>query len=128
MMIHATINHDKFLTIRRAFESIQNHNGQAVHQHDETSSVWTDETLATWFHQQTGQQLSFHLDSKTRRELTTVATTMSPGGLDRGGMWELARTVARHGAGGGADPLAVESGSSDTNTSASSGRRRRKRK
>lgn len=86
---------NSFVRIRRAFESIENVNGQAVHATEENTTAWTDETLTTWFHQETGQHLSFKMDASTRLQVANVSRTMSPGGLDRGGMWELAASVAR---------------------------------
>jgi hypothetical protein len=37
------------------------------------------------------------MEDATRREVAHVHATLAPGGLDRGGMWELARQVAAAG-------------------------------
>jgi len=115
---------DTFTTIRQAFESIRNDNGRAtVVQGD---SEWTDKSLDAWFYRETGQHLSFHMDSSTRREVARVAETMSPGGLDKGGMWAMADMIAKQGTSGGEDPLQVTCGRKEAKSNATSGRRRRK--
>jgi DnaJ domain len=83
---------ETFTQIRQAFESIQHVNGQATIV-GAIPEKWNDESLQSWFHQQTGQNLSFRMDAATRRQVADAAA-MSPGGLDKGGMWELARTIA----------------------------------
>jgi hypothetical protein len=52
--------------------------------------VWSDEQLAKWFFQETGVHLSFSM-----QEVANVANNLSPGGLDRGGYWDMAKTIAR---------------------------------
>lgn len=93
---------DQFLKVRLAFESIrelsdgtsqvvdagQNPSLNRDHHHD-------DDSLADWFYHETGTNLSFHMDSKTRKEVADMVDNLSPGGLDRGGMWEMARMIAR---------------------------------
>lgn len=118
---------ETFNDIRQAFESIRDENGRAVL--DSLSNDWTDESLDTWFYQETGQHLSFHMDSTTRREVAHVADTMSRGGLDTGGLWDMANTIAKRGS-TGEDPLQVTCGRQDDakNNSDSTGRRRRRRK
>lgn len=89
-----------FTEIRRAFESIQQPPGggssAVVRQEGKEQEVaWTSEELRRVVWDATGQDLSFVMSAKTRREVANVADTMAPGGLDRGGMWELAKTISR---------------------------------
>lgn len=51
---------------------------------------------AGWHNAPSSMDLSnYHLtqDSKTMKEIAKVAETMSPGGLDRGGMWQMAQAI-----------------------------------
>ena len=103
---------DRFTEIREAFESIQDVNGQAVILAHMERHKWNHETLHDWFRRETGQNLSFRMDAATRRQVAAAAS-MSPGGLDRGGMWELARKIAREEKESPVkdDPLQIEGGS-----------------
>lgn len=111
-----------FASIRAAFEAIRNDEGRAALVGE---AQWTDDSLSTWFHDETGQRLCFHMNSATRREVSHVANTMSPGGLDRGGMWEMARTVAQAQGNTSEDPLQV-TGTFEPNATTQQRRRRRK--
>jgi hypothetical protein len=86
----------QFLKIRQAFESIkQLPDGSCTVGDDEVDqAVWSDDSLSNWFFEETGQNISFRMDFKTRKEVAEVAN-MAQGGLDKGGMWEMARMVAR---------------------------------
>lgn len=53
------------------------------------------------------------VDPRVLREAAHVSETMSPGGLDRGGMWEYARTMRAMQRDGKMPPLRVEGSSSD---------------
>ena len=83
---------DQFTRIRQAFESIQQVNGQT--KVIEQPQQWSDESLRIWILHETGQNLSFQMNAETRRQVASAAS-LSQGGLDKGGMWELARTIAR---------------------------------
>lgn len=66
------------------------------HDFDTSYNDCDDSSFNDWFYQETGTSLSFYMDSATRKEVADVVTSnMSPGGLDRGGMWEMARMIAR---------------------------------
>jgi hypothetical protein len=112
---------ETFWRIRAAFEAIQN--GATVAR--DSAEKWNDnDALSNWFHEETGLQFNFHMNAATRRELAHVATTMSPGGLDRGGMWEMARTVAQQKI-SAEDPVQI-TGTRKMNTTITKQRRRRK--
>lgn len=85
--------------------------------------------LAQWFHDETGLSY-FYMTAATRNELTHVANNMSPGGLDRGGMWEMARTIARQQQQRGGslqeDPLQLTQGKDSNEKSCIQRRRQRK--
>ena len=97
---------DTFARIRAAFEAIRDDDGRATLVGE---AQWTDDSISTWFHDETGQRLRFHMNAATRREVAHVANTMSTGGLDRGGMWEMARAVAQAQGNKGEDPLQATS-------------------
>jgi DnaJ-class molecular chaperone len=123
---------ETFWRIRAAFEAIHKNGATAVT--GDSTGKWKDNSsedaaaLANWFHEETGLQFNFHMTAATKRELAHVAKTMSPGGLDRGGMWEMARRVAQEEI-SGEDPLQV-TGSMKTNstTTTTTQPRRRRRK
>jgi hypothetical protein len=94
---------DHFRRVRHAFEQIRElPNGTLVcvddmmiHNNYDKNS-WTEaqkrhyDTVQNWMN----HHLSFHMNTMTRKEVSHVAKTMAPGGLDKGGMWELAKLVA----------------------------------
>ena len=119
-----------FSQIREAFESITDDNGRATVRNNKTSSIWTDESLDSWLYQETGHHLlAFSMDANTRRQVTHVHETMAPGGLDKGGMWQMASMIAKQApTTGHEDPLQVTCKRHDLdNNKTSSGRRRRKK-
>jgi len=79
-------NGSTFAQLREALETIKDN------QHEKHDSA-RKEDLEEWFTRSTGG-LSFYMDAGTRREVA-VASTMAQGGLDRGGMWKMARDVAQ---------------------------------
>jgi hypothetical protein len=87
---------EQFLKIRQAFESVKElPDGSCAVTDDETDeTMWSDDSLSNWFFEETGQNISFRMDFKTRKEVAEVAN-MAQGGLDKGGMWEMARMIAR---------------------------------
>jgi DnaJ-class molecular chaperone len=89
-------NSSNFIRFRKAFESIQeSHDGGAKERESRDSSGWTDEEFQAWFYSETGHQdVHFGIDLATRKEVIHVANSQSQGGLDRGGMWEMARVMA----------------------------------
>ena len=127
---------DEFRRIRRAFESIKELSDgtcvvvpqdpgeprQGYHDDDDEDggNAWyrdnkknkNHDSLSDWFYHETGTRLSFHMDSATRREVATVVTTMSQGGLDKGGIWDMARMIAREEANNPSrdDPKQLEGG------------------
>jgi hypothetical protein len=91
----------------------------------DSAEKWNDnEALSNWFHEEAGLQFNLHMSAATRRELAHVATTMSPGRLDRGGMWEMERTVAQQKI-SAQDPLQI-TGTMKMNITITKQRRRRK--
>ena len=50
----------------------------------------------SWFHRRTGMNLAFEMSEQTRREVIHAYQTLSAGGKDKGGYWELARQLAEH--------------------------------
>lgn len=85
---------DEFMKVRRAFESIRELPDGSCALVDERDDYLDDDAMADWFFQETGQNLSFRMNAETRKEVAQAAN-MSQGGLDRGGMWEMARMIAR---------------------------------
>mmetsp|Transcript_13098 Transcript_13098/g.30499 ORF Transcript_13098/g.30499 Transcript_13098/m.30499 type:complete len:188 (+) Transcript_13098:21-584(+) len=84
----------QFTRIRHAFESIQEMEDGSAVQGDDNCRLWANANdIVHILREETG--LDLNLDAATRREMTRVAETMSPGGLDRGAMWELASKIAR---------------------------------
>ena len=56
---------------------------------------WSDEEFNAWYYEEIGHtDLMFRMDMKTRKEVIDVANQQAQGGLDRGGMWEMARRMA----------------------------------
>lgn len=132
----SSINYDNntsFHDIRHAFESIcDNGNGGATLANENNDyEQWTDESLDEWFYKETGHYFfGFAMSSKQRQEMTQVSNHMSPGGLDKGGMWEMANAIAKQQQNGSSnvqeDPLQVTSGRREDDR-VTSRRRRRKR-
>jgi hypothetical protein len=86
---------DDFIRFRQAFESLKEDMNGNVTQVDEGESTWSDEEFNAWYHEETGHSdLMFRMDMKTRREVIDVVNEQAQGGLDRGGMWEMARKMA----------------------------------
>jgi hypothetical protein len=91
---------DKFRQVHHAFKRIRElPNGTLVcvdDIHTKYDKNWTeqqqrhDDSVQKWMN----HNLSFYMNSMTRKEISHVAKTMAPGGLDKGGMWELARLVS----------------------------------
>ena len=92
----------EFIRIRQAFEkitSIQENNSNTFSDGNAMNhSVWeSDADFYDWFKKATSEYFAFEMDSKTRNEVIDTYRTMSSGGLDRGGHWEMARQLAeRH--------------------------------
>jgi DnaJ-class molecular chaperone len=89
-----------FLRFRQAFEMIresQDGTARLCHPDDDAKgSTWSsDQEFMAWFHEETGHQdVMFRMDVATRKEVIDMARSQSQGGLDRGGMWEMARAMA----------------------------------
>jgi DnaJ-class molecular chaperone len=86
----------KFIRLRKAFESIrESQDGGAEKRERDDYVGWTDEEFQAWFLEETGHpDVLFRIDLATRKEVVSVAKTCAQGGLDRGGMWEMARAMA----------------------------------
>ena len=81
----------EFVRIRQAFEQIVSSSGKKS---QNRSPLWeTDDDFSEWFKMATGDYLAFEMNHQTRREVIHVYRTMSSGGLDRGGHWEMARQL-----------------------------------
>ena len=88
----------EFVRIRRAFEEIT-----AVHQkrgNNVTSDinsnipVWeTEDEFNKWLKMAVGEYFALHVNRQTCDEIIHVYRTMSSGGLDKGGHWEMARQL-----------------------------------
>jgi hypothetical protein len=87
----------EFVRIRQAFEQIVSSTAAGKHANDDDSNgpvVWeTDADFNEWFKMATGEHLAFEMNHQTRQEVIHVYRTMSAGGLDRGGHWEMARQL-----------------------------------
>lgn len=85
---------DDFIRFRQAFESLKEvMDGTATQV--EGVPAWSDEEFNAWYYEETGHaDLMFRMDMKTRKEVIDVANQQAQGGLDRGGMWEMARRMA----------------------------------
>lgn len=86
---------DDFVKLRQAFEAIrENSDGSARLAQDSEASSWSDESFQAWFCNETGHgDVMFQMDFKTRKEVAEAAS-QAQGGLDKGGMWEMARAMA----------------------------------
>lgn len=137
----------KFISIRKAFETIRNEmlgidsdnpdSSGTAGEEDATSPFagWSPEELREWYRQETGEWLSFDICDKTRNEIIHVYNTMSAGGKDKGGYWEMARQLAEREASrpkGGHSVKQLMTGSApknaDSDSSASGLTRRRQRR
>lgn len=87
---------EDFVKLRQAFEAIrENSDGTSRLAGDSEASSWSDESFQAWFHNETGHSdVMFTMDLQTRKEVAEVASTQAQGGLDKGGMWEMARAMA----------------------------------
>jgi hypothetical protein len=150
---HLKYNTEQFIRFRQAFEAIkETHDGGATvasedDVHDDyygnisrtgsrSSTMWTsDDEFKAWFYEETEHSdVMFKMHLSTRKQvIDLVHENQSQGGLDKGGMWEMARnmarqqeTLVRHQKDNFGRPtsIALESGS---NSSSSGQRRRRKR-
>ena len=84
----------EFVRIRQAFEHIVSISGTSSNAANTKSRVWeTDAEFYEWFKMATGDYLAFEMNHQTRKEVIHVYRTMSSGGLDRGGHWEMARQL-----------------------------------
>lgn len=129
-------NMEQFVRFRQAFEILRDDgNGMATTDAKDESSVWSsDEEFNAWFYEETGHSdILFRMDIVTRKKVIDVANNQVQGGMDRGGMWEMARKMAEQEEilkdrkqNFDKTPLGVE-GSKDIPSSSSSVRRKRKR-
>ena len=92
----------EFIRIRHAFEAIvaKQKNGSSssnnsIDDDDDDDEFWrSDQDLYPYFAHSTNEFLTFQMDDATRHEVIRVYETMSQGGKDRGGYWEMARQLA----------------------------------
>lgn len=103
-----------FLRVRQAFEAIayvsrsqDGDDGGADTAGKRKPSWKSDAEFQEWFRANTGEFLSFEMNHQTRQEVIRVYRTMSSGGRDKGGYWEMARLLAER-------EDAVGSGESDS--------------
>jgi DnaJ-class molecular chaperone len=93
-----------FIRIRKAFEEIVSQTGESscIASTDTTKrspvvvqKTWkSDAEFQAWFRQATGEFLTFDMNHDTRQEVIRAYRTMSAGGKDKGGYWEMARQLA----------------------------------
>ena len=149
---------DEFVKLRAAFESIEEGDGgRAVLKGargggrgsgtagnaGSSAAAVSDREFEAWFHAETGRAVSYcqddlvgRMDPAIAKEVADVTEGMSPGGLDKGGMWELAASIRRrHRDGdGGDDPLRLGAGAGGVGggdnggPSRSEGRRKKRRR
>lgn len=102
-------SNQKFVQVRQAFETIKQRfqkksinlikkdsdnyyqDGSTIDEDD--TEGWTDEEIHDWVIQQ-NESMFFGMDRQTQKEVIDVVEKLDPGGLDRGGMWEMARMLA----------------------------------
>lgn len=100
--LNANGDSTEFLRFRQAFERIRESQdgtarlGSDGPEEGGASTRWSsDEEFLAWFHEETSHQdVMFRMDLATRKEVMDIAKSQSQGGLDRGGMWEMARAMA----------------------------------
>jgi DnaJ-class molecular chaperone len=81
---------DEFIRLRQAFEAIREDLDE-----DNNIASWSDDNFKAWFFEETGHHdIMFKMDLTTRKEVIDIANNQSQGGLDKGGMWEMARNMA----------------------------------
>jgi curved DNA-binding protein CbpA len=86
-----------FIRFRQAFEALrEGKDGMIYTSDEEDGSLWSsDEEFNAWFYEETGHSdIMFRMDIQTRKEVIDVVNNQAQGGLDRGGMWEMARKMA----------------------------------
>lgn len=80
-------NQEKFLVVREAFETI-------LKQNEEQKALYKNEQdFNRWFEEESKHVLSFEMSDATMKEVVRVYRTMSSGGKDKGGYWEMARLI-----------------------------------
>eukprot|EP00549_Striatella_unipunctata_P016212 CAMPEP_0118725484 /NCGR_PEP_ID=MMETSP0800-20121206/33166_1 /TAXON_ID=210618 ORGANISM="Striatella unipunctata, Strain CCMP2910" /NCGR_SAMPLE_ID=MMETSP0800 /ASSEMBLY_ACC=CAM_ASM_000638 /LENGTH=195 /DNA_ID=CAMNT_0006634189 /DNA_START=1345 /DNA_END=1932 /DNA_ORIENTATION=+ len=124
---------EKFIEIREAFESlVESKSGElswSTKEEEKLSQMGREE----WFRGVTGHTMGdfmSRLQNHQIRELIEVSETMNPGGLDKGGMWQLAAMMKNQAQKHGMPPaeIAASSGSDrEKRTDVGRGRRRRKK-
>jgi len=95
---------DAFIRIRLAFEAIREEmrysgddgggDDNGIEDDDEPLTDWSAAELREWYRRQTGEWLTFEMCEQTRREVIAVYKSMSHGGKDMGGYWDMARQLA----------------------------------
>lgn len=128
----------EFVRIRQAFEKIitlnrENRNSTISSDANTNHPEWkSDADFHDWFKMATREYLTFEMNHQTRNEVIHTYRTMSSGGLDRGGHWEMARQLTERQdaflrAGGCTTTDSEGDKSTNTSLSCDSIRRRRKR-
>ncbi|KAL3919908.1 MAG: hypothetical protein SGARI_007082, partial [Bacillariaceae sp.] len=91
-------NQEYFVKFRQAFEALrQGQDGSVVREEwGNDACTWTsDEEFNAWFYEETGHSdIMFQMDMTKRKQVIDVVNNQAQGGLDRGGMWEMARKMA----------------------------------
>jgi DnaJ-class molecular chaperone len=94
---------EAFLRVRAAFEQIvatlkdANTEGRGDDQRQPVRMYQSEQEFQAWFRSETQQFLSFKMSDATVNEVVNVYKTMTSGGKDKGGYWEMARLVTeRH--------------------------------
>jgi DnaJ-class molecular chaperone len=87
---------EEFVRLREAFETIRESEDGTARLTKDGETGWSDDEFQAWFHEETGHQdVMFRMDLNTRKEVINMANIQSQGGLDKGGMWEMARVMAQ---------------------------------
>lgn len=89
----------KFIQIKSAFDQIQ----QYFNNNDKRGNFPSNDHIDDWFYNETGKSShpssinigEINLSSKMIREMVDVTNRTGQSGLDKGGMWELARSLSK---------------------------------
>ena len=124
---------DNFLRYRAAFESLtEGKKGEAKPLNDDMTSSMPENDFEEWYHHETGYHVPYAndvmQDTNLMREIAKATEGMSQGGLDKGGMWQLAASVRERLKNGNLPPPMLATGKRSTDDTSGSVKRRRRRK
>jgi hypothetical protein len=86
---------EEFIRLREAFEAIRENTDGTLRLMKNGESLMSDDEFQAWFYEETGHHdIMFRMDLTTRKEVIEAVNTQSQGGLDHGGIWDMARRMA----------------------------------